>query len=264
MKKIGFFIVPVIMMMFLILTPRLFASGINPSTMVIAAIVLFAVMMLCRPKKAATKTAEDIAESVLNDFCKDAFAQEEDLRSKFYAALNDIGNNCPKAAIGKLEKLAPLCSGSKEKYAVAMAAALAHTKVQQYKDAIREYNKALVLHPSCDLAVTIGSCHQRLGNLKKALDSYEFATELNPESAAAFSSMATVYVAEGDYDTALDYAMDALDRNETLSNALATAAICYAMRNNDSMYHRYTELAVENGYSKDKIKNTVEALKKRK
>lgn len=265
MKKIGFFAVPVIMILMLgIAMPKIMSSGMNRSTMIIAVSVMMLIMFLIRPKKAATKSADAVAQEILNDFCQDAFSDNEALKAKFNAALNDIGSNCPKSAVSRLEKLAAQCTGNKEKYAVAMATALAYRNQQNYKDAVREYNKAVVLHPSAALSAKIGDCHQRLGNLSKARDSFEFATELEPANPQYFANLATVHVADGDYETALDTAMDALELDEKHASALATAAICYGMKDDSLMQQHYTRLAVENGYSEEKIRETVKALKKRK
>ena len=264
MKKAGSYLIPILfILIFAFVTPKVFSGTMSKSSLLTLVAVLFAVMFLFRPKKAATKTSEEVAAEVLDDFSSDAFADDEALKAKFYAALNDIGANCPKAAVSKLEKLAPQCSGSKETYAVALAAALAWRKQQDYKNAIREYNKAVVLHPSGKLAYTIGDAHQRLGNLDKAKDSYEFASELEPGNPQYFSSLATVHVAEGSYNDAIDTAMEALDLDENHASALATLAICYGIQDNSLMHKHYTDLAVENGYSADKIKETIKALKKR-
>jgi len=263
MNKIGFLFPILFILMFALISPRVLSGTMSPSTMLLIAGGLIAVMLLFRPKKPATKSAQAVAKDVLDDFSTDAFANEEALGKKFYSALNDIGGNMPKSAVSKLEKLAPLCTGKKEQYAVAMATALAWKKQNKMHNAIREYNKAVVIHPTADLAYTIGDCHQRLGALDKARDSYDFAMELEPGNAKYPSCIATTYVGDGNYNRAIDFASDALDLDETYSQALATMAICYGMKDDSVMHRHYTRLAVDNGYSEQKILDTVKALKKR-
>lgn len=264
MKKIGFMIIPVFVILFgTIMVPKMVAGTVSASTLVLISIGMITVLSLFRPKKGPTKSAQQVVDEVFDNYCQDAFAGSAELEKKFMAAVNDIGNNLPKASISKLQKLAPQCISDQQKYAVAKASALVYRLTQDWKNAIREYNKALILNPTDILAYNIGECNQRIGNLDKARDSYEFAMELNPENVRYPSSLATAYVGDGDYDTALDYAQDALAIDGTYPQALATMAICYGMKNDPVMYNHYTIKAAEAGYNQDKIENTVKELKKR-
>ena len=73
----------------------------------------------------------------------------------------------------------------------------------------------------------------RLSNLGKARDSYEFALVLD-----ALSRIATTYVADHDWHTALEYANQVIDKDENNASALATAAICHGLLNNDVIPNR--------------------------
>lgn len=264
MKKIGFMLVPVVLFLLMMqVIPRLFSSGMSPAAILAVVTIIFAVMFLSKPRKAATKTAQAVSEDVLDAYCANAFQDNPELRSRFFAALNDIGANMPKAAVNKLSKLEPQCSAREEKYAVAVACALAYRNQNDLKNAIREYNKAIVLNPTARLAYTIGDCNQRLGYLDKARDSYEFAQELDPSDPRYPSSLSTVCVGDGDYDAAIDYAAEALDLKEDFPQALASMAICYGMKDNALLHKRYLQLASESGYSEQKILDTIKALKKR-
>lgn len=264
MKKNFLFFVPVlIFLVFTLLGNQLIASGaINPQVLIFLVPVIALVLMLFRPKKQVSKPVTDVFEKVMGDYATNAFADDEKLSAKFHSALSDYSTNMPKSAINKLTKLAPLCRTDEEKYAVAMASALCHVANQKYEDAIREYNRAVVIHPTSELAQSIGSLQQRLGELKKARESYDFALELDPNNIEARSSMATAWVASRKYDNALEHAMMALAIDENHASALATAAICYGMQDESLMYKHYTDRAEENGYSRKKIEDTVKALKK--
>lgn len=264
MKKFGFLFVPILVVLLgAMLVPKLLASGINSSVLVMVSVALIAVTFLFRPKKAATKSGQQVAQEILDDFCADAFAHNEVLDKKFQSALNDLGNNLPKTAGNKLKKLADECSTNPQKYAVALASAKACLLSQDYRNAVREYNKAIVLNPTPTLAYSIGDCNQRLGYLDKARDSYEFAQELDPTNPQYPSSLGTVCVGEGDYDSAIDYAQDALALDENFPQALATMAICYGMKNDSLMHRHYLDKAFDSGYSQKKIEETIQALKKR-
>lgn len=264
MKNFGFLLIPIVMIVLMTqFVPRVLASGISPAALIAISAVFFILLMVTRPKKSANKSTQAITEEILDDFCADAFAGNAALEEKFNAALSDISKNMPKAAVSKLTKLAEQCSDPKDKYAVAMAAAMAYKNQNDLRGAVREYNKAVVLHPTPKLAYAIGESNQRLGYLDKARDSYEFAQELDPKNPQYPSSIATTYVGDGMYDDALDYAADALAIDENFPQALATMAICYGVKDNAHMHKHYLDLAMTNGYSESKITETIKTLKKR-
>lgn len=264
MKKLSFLFPILIFLLFMTLGNRIFTTGtISPTTLIIIVAVAVVMLMMSKPKLAGNKPASNIELKARGEFAKDAFADDAKLGAMFQAAINDYNKNMPKAALAKLTKLAPKCTGEKEIYAVSMATAQVQTVLGKPLPAIREYTRALGLHPTAEGAIELGSCHQRLGNLDKARDSYEFALDLEPENLEARAILATAYVADGDYYTALDQAEMVLDKNENHASALATAAICCGLTGDPIMCKQYTAKAVENGYSKKKIEETITALKKR-
>lgn len=264
MKKFAYLVPILIFLVFSFFSTRMFAAGsINPATLVIITTAIMAIFLLFRPKSAAPKPVGDAEKKIRGEFAKDAFADNPQLGAKFQSALKDYSGNMPKSAISKLTKLAPECRTDEEKYAVAVATALCQTTVGKYPEAIRQYNKAIVLHPTSEHALAQGSCYQRLGELKKAQDAYTFALDLDADNLEARSNLATSYVADGYYQKGLDQAMKVLQRNETHPSSLATVAICHGLLGDPLMQKHYTKLAVENGYSEKKITETVSALKKR-
>jgi len=264
MKKIGFLIMPILVILVgTTLVPRFLAGGANPTTLVFLSIGLIAITFLFRPKKAATKSAQQVIDEILDDYCRDAFADNDAAGRKYLSALADIGNNLPKTALGKLEKLEAQCVSDKQTYAVALAAARCHMLSRNFKKVIRHLNKAIVLHPTADVAYRIGDCHQRLGELDKAKDSYEFAMELDPANPQYPSSIATACVGDGCYSEAINYALDALAIDENFPQALATLAICYGLQGNDLLHKHYFNKAVDSGYKREKIEEALKALKSR-
>ena len=264
MKKLSFLFPILIFLLFMSLGNRVLTTGtISPSTLIIIAAVGLGMIMLMKPKSKGGKAVSNMEQKARGEFAKDAFADQPKLEAMFMAAVKDYNGNMPKAALSKLTKLAPLCTGEKEIYAVSMATAQCHTLLGKPILAVREYTRALGLYPTAEGAIELGSCHQRLGNLDKARDSYEFALDLEPENLDARAILATTYVADGDYETALDHAQLVLDKNAQHASALATAAICCGLTGDPVMCKHYTTLAVENGYNKKKIEETIAALKKR-
>ena len=264
MKILLMFVPILIFLLFMRLGSGIMATGtVSPSTLVIIVAVGLFLMMALKPKMKGKKTVSNLEKKARGEFAKDAFANDPQLEAKFLAAIKDFNGNMPKAALTKLTKLAPLCTGEQETYAVSIATAQCHLYLGKPLPAIREYTRALGIFPSAEIAMELGSCHQRLGNLDKARDSYEFALDLDADNLDALSRIATTYVADHDWHTALEYANQVIDKDETNASALATAAICHGLLNNDVMLKHYTEQAVENGYDRKKIEETISTLRKR-
>lgn len=263
--KILMMLVPVIMLLvFMRLSSGVLASGsVNPLILIGITAVFMVLLIVTRPKNKGPKPASDLEKKVRGEFAKDAFADDPKLGAMFQAAIKDYSSNMPKAAISKLTKLAAQCTGDKEVYAVAMATAQCQLIIGEPLPAVREYTKALTIYPTAEVAMELGSCHQRLGNLDKARDSYEYALDLDENNLEAKSRIATTYVADHDFAMALEYANEIIDADETNSSALATAAICHGVLQDSVLCKHYTDLAVENGYSKNKIEETIATLKKR-
>lgn len=264
MKKLGF-LIPILLFLGLsTLMPQMLSGGhVNKGTLVMIIAAFFVVMYMARPKTKGARPMSDVEEMVRGEFSKDAFADDPKRNARFQSALNDYSQRMPKSALSKLNKLAQEVTTDPETYAISMALALCCEQQQNYKEAIRHYNKALLLNPTAELAMTVGSVHQRLGELRKARDSYEFALDLDEGCLEARSRIATTHVADGNYDTALEQAELILEKDAANASALATAAICCALLNDPVMSKRYRQLAVENGYSEKKITDTISALKKR-
>lgn len=258
-------LVPVLMLLvFMKLSSGILAAGtVNPLVLIGISVFFLMLLLAFRPKNKGAKPASDLEQKVRGEFGKDAFANDPKLGAMFQAAVKDYSSNMPKAALSKLTKLASQCTGDKELYVVAMATAQCHLTIGKPLPAIREYTKALNIHPTAEVAMELGSCHQRLGNLDKARDSYEYALDLEEGNLEARSRIATTYVADHDFAMALEYANQIIDEDENHSSALATAAICHGLLDDPIMCKYYTDQAVEHGYSRKKIEETIFTLKKR-
>ncbi len=265
MKKIGTLMVPAaVLLVVFVLFKQVFGSGpINP--MVLGVIIIVSLMgaILITPKNNRAKGNAENTFSLLGDFGKEAFSYDENLNNQFQAAITDFLNSMPKAATKKLEKLQGQCKTDADTFAVSVALGMIKCYDDDHAAAIKLFNKAVVLHPTAELAEAIGSAHQRIGELEEAIDSYEFALELDPEKIDIRAKVATAYVGNGEFLTAIDHAQRVLDIQEDHASALATIAICHGVLDNTSLYEGYTAKAVEAGYSEQKINTTVPALKKK-
>lgn len=242
---------------------RMISSGtMSPILMLGLTAVMFLVFLSAKPKDKGSAITPAEIEEALGEFAKDTFTDDSQESKDFQAALANFQGSMPKAALAKLNKLAPQCRNNQERYAVAMIRAIIYRKLNEYEKAVAEYNQAVVLNPTTEVAFNIGSCQQRLGLLRKARDSYEFALELDPRNIQAISAIATTWVADRNYDNALSYAQMVLDVEENNASALATCAICHSLLNHPQRAADFTEKAVREGYDRKKIEETINALRK--
>lgn len=265
MKKSGLFILPLLIFAVVsVFGNRLFAAGgMSPAVLVALCAGSMLLMAAIRPKSNAGKASVDAGLTILDDFAKDAFHYDDKLSSKYQSAVADYLNAMPKSAISKLEKLQNVCKTDADTYAVSVALGLAKTTQGDFESAIKLYNKAIVLHPTTELAMAIGAAQQRIGELEQARDSYDFALELDPNNIEAFSAKATAYVGDGMFEEAITEARLALEMDENHASALATCAICYGVLDDNLLCKSYTDKAVAAGYKADKISATIPALKKK-
>lgn len=264
MKKFSFIIPMLVIAGITVLAYNLLAAGtINQVGFIAMCAGAMILMAMIRPKGANQTTNPKAIEEALGDYAKDVFQDDSKVSATFRSAVKDYAGNMPKSALNKMLKLEGQWRSDEEKYAIAMVTALCYISAQNYEAAIKEYNRAIVIHPTSELACTIGSCQQRIGELKKARDSYEFAIELNEDNIDARAKLATAYVASRKYQDALDSAMLALEIDEHHASSLATVAICHGVLGDNVLYKHYTDRAVNEGYSADKIKDTVRALTKK-
>jgi tetratricopeptide (TPR) repeat protein len=264
MKKIGTLFVPIaVFLIVFVFFKQVFGNGpMNPLVMGGIIVVCLLGTSLLRPKKKISSSV-DSTFSLLGDFGKEAFTYDENLSNQFQSAISDFLRSMPMAATKKLEKLQGMCKTDADTYGVSVALGMIKNYEDDYSAAIKLFNRAVVLHPTAELAEVIGAAHQRLGELEEAIDSYEFALDLDPEKIDIRAKVATAYVGNGDFLTAIDHAQQVLDLQEDHASALATIAICHGVLDHTSLYDGYTAKAVEAGYNEQKITTTVTALKKK-
>lgn len=264
MKKTGTFLVPIfVIAVVAIFFKQVFGNGpMNPLVMVGIIVVCLVGTSLLRPKKKAGSSV-DTTFSLLGDYGKEAFSYDEGLNSQFQSAVSDFLNSMPKSATKKLETLQTMCKTDADTYAVCIVLGMIKSYEDDHAAAIKLFNKAVVLHPTAQLAETIGSAQQRIGELEEAMDSYEFALDLDPNAIDIRAKLATAYVGNGDFETAIDHAQLVLDQQADHASALATIAICHGVLSHSNLYSGYTAKAVEAGYSEQKITTTVTALQKK-
>ena len=265
MKKSGSFLIPIVVFLIIfVFFKQVFGNGpMNPLVMGAIIIACLVGTSLLRPRKKGAQSNVDTTFSLLGDHGKDAFAYDEALHAQFQAAVTDFLGSMPKAATKKLEQLQLKCKTDADTYAVSVVLGMIKCYDEEYAEAIKLFNRAVVIYPSAQLAEVIGANQQRIGELEDAMESYEFALDLDPAAIDIRAKLATAYVGDGKFETAIEHAQLVLDQKEDHASALATIAICHGVLNHTQLYEGYTAKAADAGYSSEKITTTVTALKKK-
>ena len=194
------------------------------------------------------------------EFIQEPFAEEPKLERKFYEAVHDYNRNKPAAGVAKLEALRKECQRTADLRAVTVFTGLCLDDMGRYDEALAKYEAARKIRDCSTLASNMGLCAYRLGNFNQAQDYYEEAIQLDKTNACAYSNLATLYFAMGDYESALGAAEDAISCNEKMPQALSTAAICAKLIGDEEGYTTYYRRAVAAGYDGDKIKRVIKQL----
>jgi tetratricopeptide (TPR) repeat protein len=122
-----------------------------------------------------------------------------------------------------------------------------------YKDRHKNYeakdqlNKALSLDPNYSPALNIiAYVYADLGDYKKAIESLQKYSELNPDDANPFDSMADYYWMIGQPEIATEYYLKALDIKPDFSQTAAKLAYISAEKENYEDSERWINKAIEN------------------
>jgi tetratricopeptide (TPR) repeat protein len=82
----------------------------------------------------------------------------------------------------------------------------------QPEESIREFNKALEIHPRFPRAhLNLGALHFFQGEREKAVREYQKEIEINPKEARTYNNLSVIYRMEGDYEKAKKFCLMAID-----------------------------------------------------
>ncbi|MCK4463742.1 MAG: tetratricopeptide repeat protein, partial [Candidatus Omnitrophica bacterium] len=75
-----------------------------------------------------------------------------------------------------------------------------------YKDAIRQYKKALILDPkNSEIMNWLGYAYKGIGKINIAIDTYKKAIEINPKNTEANHDLGMIYAVNKEFRTAKEY-----------------------------------------------------------
>lgn len=223
-------------------------------------IMLGAALSMLRKPKSKVISPKATYEKAYSEFVQNAFHDEPKLEKQLYAAIHFYNLNKPDKAVAKLKKLRKECQRTNELRAVSIFTALCLDDMQLYEQAIEQYQAAASMGNSSTLQSNIGLCYQKTGNFEEAERRYDLAIQLDPKNAYARNNLSALYFRQGNYDEALDVAVEALAIDGKMRQALTTAAICCGILEYSEEYEQYYRQAVANGADGNAIKEIIKNM----
>lgn len=189
-----------------------------------------------------------------------AFEEEPKLEKQLYSAIDDFNKNAYAAAIRKLQKMDEKCTRSAQRFAVQFFTALCYENQNNYPAAIEAYQKALTLRQHSSAASNLGMCYMKTGNFDRAVEFYQLAARLDSKNPYPLNNIAQLYIRQGDYESAIAYALQALEREQNFRQASDALAVCYAMLGDQQQYAQYYRRSITCGSDGNKLKAFIRSL----
>lgn len=223
-------------------------------------IILGAVLSMLRKPRSKVISPKATYEKAYSAFVQNAFHDEPKLEKQLYEAIHDYNLNKPDKALQKLKKLRKECQRTNELRAVSIFTGLCLDDMQLHGQAIEQYQAAANMGNSSTLESNIGLCYQKLGNFEEAERRYETAIQLDPKNPYARNNLSALYFRQGNYDEALDVAVETLAIDGKMRQALTTAALCCGILGYEEKYEQYYRQAVSNGADGNAIKESIKNM----
>lgn len=223
-------------------------------------IILGAVLSMLRKPKSKVISPKATYEKAYREFIHNAFHDSPKLEKLLYRAIHFYNQSKPDKAVTILGKLRKECQRTNELRAVSIFTALCLDDMQLYEQAIEQYQVAASMGNNSTLQSNMGLCYQKIGNYEEAERRYDLAAQLDPKNAYARNNLSALYFQQGNYDDALDIAMEAIAIDGKMRQALTTAAICCGILGYTEEYEQYYHQAVANGADGSKIKEIIKNM----
>ena len=237
-------------------THTLTSGNLMRAVLILAGLLL----ALLRPRRKYLSALKPLYQKNYGEFIQGAFSDEPKLENKLMEAIRDYNDNKPAKGVEKLLMLRKECTRSADIYAVTVFLALCYDDAGHYKAAEEAYTQALSYRPNATLWSNLGLCRQRLGQFESAQDAYENAIQLNPKNPYPYNNLSALFFRDGDYESALEYAQQALEHNANMLPALKTAAVCCGIIGDEENYAKYYRAAVASGADGKQIKALIQDL----
>lgn len=200
-----------------------------------------------------TKRSQQFYRDRYKQYVENAFLEDKGKAKKFFSALDAYNNNKFEKALKMLKGLLPVTDNTTDRFAVLSFIGLVCHDAHMYDSAIEYYDKAISLKPSSELSSNKGICYDKKGNVEMAIESYKEAITLDPNNATAYSNISQLAMSEGEFKTALIYAVKARELDKNLKPAKTAVAICFYALDMKEDYEEYMKSGILNAEEKRRV-----------
>ena len=237
------------------------SSNITRALLILAGLGLTAGKIATRTQK-SMGNLHLLYEKEYGELIGNAFLGNPKAKNRFYKALDDYNGNRYADAIRKLEKLMEEFPSPAERFTLHTFMGLCYREVGVPFAAIQQYEAAKLIRVNSTVCSNLGMCYLAIGKTDEAIAAYSDAIDADPKNPYAYNNLATLYIREGDYGKALEYANMALSYNATMSAALNALTISHAMLGNVREYEDAYRRAVAAGSNGARLKEVIRDLQK--
>lgn len=234
-------------------------SNITRALLILAGLGLTAGKIATRTQKGAGNR-HLIYEKEYGELIGNAFLGNPKAKKRFYRALDDYNSNRYADAIRKLEKLMAEFHAPAERFTLHTFMGLCFQEINVFSAAIQHYEAAKMIRLDSTVCSNLGMCYMAMGKMDEAVQAYTDAIDADPQNPYAYNNLASLYIREGDYGKAMEYANMALSYNAVMSAALNALAICHAMLGNVREYEDAYRRAVAAGSNGERLKEVIRDL----
>lgn len=239
-------------------------TGIVDTHHLTRTIILLATIVLVFLRKNSgfsdTRAIKKAYKRAYGELIGNAFEGKPAQEKVFYAALHNLNNNKPNAALDKLEDLQAECESADERFALAFFSGMCCDDLEQYESSVKHYERAAGFKRIISPLINAGFGYSELGEFGRALECLQRAVDIKPD-AVAYNNISQIYIELQDYEKALEYAKLSIELNAAREDSLSAAAICHAMLGHDDEYKEYLRRFVSAGGNADIVKRYIYMLK---
>ena len=140
---------------------------------------------------------------------------------------------------------------------------MSYANLEEFERAVQDYDEAIRLDPELALAYLFrGIAYDELGEYDQAALDYGEATRVDPKLAPAYGNRGIVYFINlGDTEKAIEDFDEAIRLDSEAPNPYAVRAMAFTSLANDVQAREDIEKAVELGWDRESLEDTVNKIK---
>lgn len=207
------------------------------------------------------KQIVSICEEKYKDIISGTFPKDKRSYKKLCQAIVHYNTDEFEKAHKLLDKLLKKCKSKQDYSAVYMFHALSFVDERKMDDAIGAYEKLLQYDATNSRAWSnLGLRYMEKGKMAEARVAYGNALMYNPDNPYAYNNLGNCYLRMGEPQSALDYALKALQINGTLYQPMGLAAMAYKSMGDMENAEKYCKMYAANGGDARDLQETLKYI----